>query len=63
MKERRKIMVKKTLVVTAVMVKLGVVGLFSQWLAAPVPPTSEEMVADCPWCNPPPDCDPGCGCS
>lgn len=56
-------MFKKKLFVMAVMVKLGVAGLFSQWLAAPVPPTSEEMLADCPVCDPPPDCgsDPSCG--
>lgn len=58
-------MFKKTFVLTAVMLKLGVAGLFSQWLASPTPPASEEMVADCPWCNPPPNCgsDPNCnGC-
>lgn len=58
-------MFKKTFVLTAVIVKLGVAAFFSQWLATPALPTSEELVADCPWCNPPPDCqnDPSCfGC-
>ena len=55
-------MFKKAFVLTAVMLKLGVAGLFSQWLASPPPPTSDEMLADCPWCSPPPYCDPNCGC-
>ncbi|MDA1312990.1 MAG: hypothetical protein O2968_06620 [Acidobacteria bacterium] len=58
-------MLKKTFVLTAVMLKLGVAAFFSQWLATPALPTSEEMLADCPWCYPDPNCgsDPQCnGC-
>ncbi len=56
-------MTKKLFVLTAVSVKLAILGLLGQWAVSPADTTQTNLRADCPWCMPDPDCYPGDPCA
>ena len=55
-------MLRKALVVTAIGTKVAMLALLGQFLAAPVDSSDPGYKADCPPCNPDPDCFPGDPC-
>lgn len=56
-------MTKKLFVLTAVSVKLAILGLLGQWAVSPADTTQTNLRADCPSCMPFPDCFPGDPCA
>ena len=55
-------MLKKVLVSLVVALKVGLMGLAIKTVVADLP-REPEMRADCPLCDPPPDCFPGDPCA
>ena len=55
-------MLRKALVVTAIGAKVAVLALLGQFLSAPAESTDSGYKADCPYCDPDPDCFPGDPC-
>ena len=55
-------MFKKVFVFSLLAFKVGLMGLAIKTVVADLP-QEPEMRADCPQCNPPPDCFPGDPCA
>ena len=56
-------MLRKALVVTAIGTKVAVLALLGQWLSTPADSSDACYKADCPPCNPDPNCFPGDPCA